>query len=582
MRVTFSTSSFGFLRNFQSTVRLLAERGHTVHLLAERGDAVDGQVMADTLAAEYPGAVTQGMLPSSPHRLWYALGTGVRASLDYWRYLDSRWDESPALRARGASMAPRLAIWIARLPGLGSRRGLAAVSRLFRAVDRALPPSPEVYEALARERPDLLLLTPLLYFGSGQVAHVRAARHLGIRTVVGIGSWDHLTTKGLLHEVPDRVLVWNDAQRAEAIALHGVPADRIVVTGSQAYDHWFAMQPSVDREAFCRRVGLDPSRPLLLYLCSSPFIAPREVDFVRRWITAIRASDDERLRTAGLLVRPHPQNARQWQGVDLEREFGNVALHPRAGVNPIGGTARGDYFDSMYHAEAVVGVNTSGMIESGIVGRPVFTIQADEFAATQEGTLHFQHLKNVEGGLLHVAGSFDIHVAALAQGLADPSGRQRALGFVKAFIRPHGLDVAATPRVVEALEALAATRAPAPVRIPIGARCARVLLAPVAAVLMLVAVPAVKRRSVILRWTRPARLVGRQLRSRAIHGWRGLRSRAIYGWRIARRLQTRGARAILHGVRLCTVRPLRWTRHKAKTIVHTALTRRNGDADRIG
>ena len=58
--------------------------------------------------------------------------------------------------------------------------------------------------------------------------------------MLGVGSWDHLTTKGLIHEVPDRVLVWNEAQKQEAIALHGVPAERVLVTGAQAYDHWFA------------------------------------------------------------------------------------------------------------------------------------------------------------------------------------------------------------------------------------------------------------------------------------------------------------------------------------------------------
>ena len=53
------------------------------------------------------------------------------------------------------------------------------------------------------------------------------------------------------------------------------------------------------------------------------------------------------------------------------------------------------------------------MIESGIIGRPVYSVQAEEFAATQEGTLHFQHLKNVEGGLLHLAADLDEHVAQL-------------------------------------------------------------------------------------------------------------------------------------------------------------------------
>ena len=66
----------------------------------------------------------------------------------------------------------------------------------------------------------------------------------------------------------------------------------------------------------------------------------------------------------------------------------------------------------MYHADAVVGVNTSGMIESGIIGRPVYAVQVEEFAATQDGTLHFQHLKNVDGGLLHLSSTLDEHVVA--------------------------------------------------------------------------------------------------------------------------------------------------------------------------
>src|SRR5262249_32613906 len=236
-----------------------------------------------------------------------------------------------------------------------------------------------------------------------QVDQVRCARRLGIRVVLGVGSWDHLTTKGLIHEIPDRVLVWNEAQKREAIELHGVPADQVVVTGSQAYDHWFSTKPALDRDAFCRQVGLDPTRPMLLYLCSSPFIAPYEVGFVRSWIAAIRKTGDERLRNASLLVRPHPQNAKQWERVELDREFEHVALWPKSGVNPIGGVARSDYFDSMYHSEAVIGVNTSGMIESGIIGKPVYSVLTSEFSSTQEGTLHFQHLTSVEGGLLHLA-----------------------------------------------------------------------------------------------------------------------------------------------------------------------------------
>jgi hypothetical protein len=569
MRILFSTSSFGFLRNFQSTVRLLAEHGHQVHLLAERGDTVDGQTMADTLVAEHPSLVTCGLLPSTRHRLWYALGTGVRASLDYWRYLDPRWDDAPKLRERAASLAPSFATLIPRVPPFNSRVGLAMLQHLFRTIDRALSPPPEIVETMSQIAPDLLLLTPLLYFRSHQVDHVRCARQLGIKSIVGIGSWDHLTTKGLIHEVPDRVLVWNEAQKQEAMDLHGVPADRVVVTGSQAYDHWFATKPSIDRETFCARVGLDASRPVLLYLCSSMFIAPYEVGFVRQWITAIRNSSDPWLRSAGLLVRPHPQNSEQWRNVDLSAEFENVALWPKVGVNPIGGGARHDYFDSMYFAKAVIGVNTSGMIESGIVGRPVFAVQVPEFQATQDGTLHFQHLKNVEGGLLHLSADLDTHVGQLSQSRVDEDAGQKKLqGFVQAFVRPHGLDVPATPRLVSEIEQFVAGPPIARTAPTAGARVLRIVLAPAALVFTLLTLERTKQRAIVLHWLRPARLM-----------FRGVVSRAIYAWRFVRRLPMRILRLAWAVVRFLVIRPIRWLVHRGKGLLHAVLTSRKDEPD---
>ena len=48
----------------------------------------------------------------------------------------------------------------------------------------------------------------------------------------------------------------------------------------------------------------------------------------------------------------------------------------------------------------MVGVNTSAKIEGDIIGRPVYSVIAEDFAVTQEGTLYFQHLKREVGGLL--------------------------------------------------------------------------------------------------------------------------------------------------------------------------------------
>ena len=474
MRLLFSVGNFGFLRNFEPALRRLAERGHHLHLVAERKDSVGGTRTVDRLVGAYPDRVTYEYAAGG-HSPWQALATSLRLSLDYWRYLDSTYDHSPSLRARAERQAPALAVHLPHWPIVGSPVAMRIGRRLVAWLERAIPPAESVERLLRDRHPDLLLLTPLLYFGSHQVDYVRAARARGIRTVLGVGSWDHLTTKGLIHEVPDHVMVWNEMQRREAAELHGVDPSRVIVTGAQAYDDWFVQQPSVSRAEFCRNAGLPDDRPFILYLCSSPFITPFEVGFVRRWIAGVRASADPALRGGGILIRPHPQNADQWREFDPSA-FEGVTVWPAAGANPVDQQARSAYFDSMFYSTAVAGVNTSALIESGIVGRPVFTVIADEFAGQQEGTLHFQHLKNVNGGLLHVGPTLGEHLDQLACAFRGEHDAAKGRAFVEAFVRPHGLDVPAAERVVTAIEECAAEPAPAPLPVSASIRVRRVLL----------------------------------------------------------------------------------------------------------
>ena len=219
-------------------------------------------------------------------------------------------------------------------------------------------------------------------------------------------------------------------------------------------------------------------RPLLLYLCSSPFITPHEVAFVRRWIEAIAACVAiPQLRRAAILIRPHPQNAAQWSDFDPS-EYEAVGIWPRAGANPVDTDARADYYDSMFHSVAVVGVNTSALIESGIVGRPVYTVLADEFAGQQEGTLHFQHLQERQRRAAarrpRRSTSTSRSWPPAVRGECDPA---KSRAFVEAFIRPHGLDMPAAAQFVEVHRGRGGrSRAPAAGRLAFDQRCCGQLL----------------------------------------------------------------------------------------------------------
>jgi hypothetical protein len=468
----------GFARNFESALRLLAERGHRVHVAFEAPFAHEGggsrPGIVERLAAEWP-SVSFGPAPDRSGEPWFALGVRLRLGVDHLRFLAPTYAGAPKLRARAeARVGPLM-----RTLGRGAARrpgGPERLVRVLRALDASLPLSPGARDLLRAQRPDALLVTPLVELGEPQTDFVRAAKALGVPTALCVASWDNLTNKGSIPEVPELVTVWNEAQRREAVVLHGVPADRVVATGAQPYDHWFEWRPSTDRASFAARVGLPGRGPLVLYLCSSEFIAPDEAAFVRRWLTGLRARPEPELRAAEVLVRPHPQNATQWHDVDLE-DLGPAAVWPRAGADPVDADSRSGYFDSIHFSSAVVGVNTSALIESAIVGRPVLTQLAAEFRETQGGTLHFAHL--AEGGPLRVAESFEEHATDLVRALAGEDDRTGTDAFLRSFVRPHGLKEPATPRLVGAIEALAATVPEAP-RAPAAAPLLRATLAPAA------------------------------------------------------------------------------------------------------
>ena len=123
--------------------------------------------------------------------------------------------------------------------------------------------------------------------------------------------------------------------------------------------------------------------------------------------------------------------------------------------------SKGDYFDSLYHASATVGLNTSAMIEAAIVGRPVHTVLLPEFRDSQEGTVNFRYLLEGPDALLRATRTLDEHAREVAETLEGRcADLWRSVRFVRAFVRPGPGDVPATVRFVDALETLAARPAP--------------------------------------------------------------------------------------------------------------------------
>ena len=246
LRILFSVRKPSNVRQFESVLRALAARGHDVMLVREALGEFDWPPFVLALAESCPGIRLETM-PSAAKTHWWELATRFRRALFYLRFFSPAYREAPALLARARKRAPAPAVRIAEVFGRPGRYLLARALNLLEQSTR----SAAIYHQYLREHaPDVVVLTPLIVLKTAQLDLARAALELGIRNVFAVASWDHLSSKGDLTFQPQRVIVWNEVQKREAVELQHLDGDRVIITGSQIFDDWFGKRPSTSREEF--------------------------------------------------------------------------------------------------------------------------------------------------------------------------------------------------------------------------------------------------------------------------------------------------------------------------------------------
>jgi hypothetical protein len=305
----------------------------------------------------------------------------------------------------------------------------------FRSFERSLPPPPGLSEAIGELRPDAVLMLSRLTFGGVEPDVIKSTRALGIPSVMLVWSWDNLSSKAVLHEHPDWLLVWNDVQAAEAADLHDVPPERVKVVGAANFDRFFE---DVRLCIASGSSGVTGHRRRVLYLASSPHVARDEPAIFERWLDAVRTSPDADVRGAAVTIRSYPGTS-AWNAWRPAQD--DVELVP--GAKNGGGLAR-----MLADADAVVALNTSAEIEAAIAGRPVVTFRPGSGDAPgQEGSLHFKYLLESQGGFVIDSPTLDDHVrmlGAVLRGEFDGAAMSR---FVERFVRPCGVEEPVAPRI---------------------------------------------------------------------------------------------------------------------------------------
>ncbi len=451
MRILFCLHHLGAFRSFDNVIRLLCGRGHRVTIL--HGEEQKSAVMDRALKAcksEVDGCDSGPLLI---RRDWGKLAN-VRELVNCLNYLRPGHPNPHLVKRFAPYVHNPWRKWMRKaLKKPTSQKLIASTTtrNFLKRLEKITPCDPGIRQWIRRNEPEVVVGSPLVFPDSRELEYIKAARHFGIPTVGVVLSWDNLTTKGTFHILPDWTVVWNHAIVEEAVTLHDVPRDQIIVSGAPTFDFWFTLGTSVDFTGFAERVGLNPMRPFILYLCSSHFIAQNEHLYVAEFDKALKANP--KTKDISLLVRPHPLHASIWR----DCKTADLAIWPQTGEWVDVLRAKQDYYDTIFHSQAVVGLNTSAFLEAAILDKPCITVMTDDSKSKQAGLGHFQHLVN--GGFLEVATSYSEAasiIAAILNG-RDVKRAQRQR-FVREFIRPRGIHKSASQIMAELIEAVGARK----------------------------------------------------------------------------------------------------------------------------
>ncbi|HSL83161.1 MAG TPA: hypothetical protein VLF66_10305 [Thermoanaerobaculia bacterium] len=352
--------------------------------------------------------------------------------------------------SRAEGLHRRLDRRLAGPPGRGRRRFGALRRSLWRGAEAlALGQAARELDLLRSWRPDVVVACHVLH-GYGRCL-VAAAHRLGIPTVGNLFSWDN-AYRGLASR-PRRMTCWSETNRRELDELWGFPPERTDVIGAPFFDAYLAPEAEWPREELCRRMGLDPGRPILLFATLGQFRA--ELDETDPFAALLRSIDRGCIPgRPQVVLRLHPTSRLAYFAALARRP--DVAVSRYEGYHPGLGwapdreemTLAANLFR---HADVVVSPGSTVTLEAAIFDTPIVVpvfheLMPQEYERFFASTWLEGHLRPlVEDGLLRITRSADETAREVCHALEDPArGRAERAAIRARYLEP--LDGRATER----------------------------------------------------------------------------------------------------------------------------------------
>jgi hypothetical protein len=383
-------------------------------------------------------------------RLW------SEAAQERWRLRD-REANSPLQKGK------RLGWKVASLP-FANQPGLKLLERFDGFATHALRTTNKYVDLLGELRPALVFNGSHVH-SRNTIPVINAARHLEIPTAAFIFSWDNLTSQGRIIPSYDHYFVWNDLLKDQLLSIYpSISPGQVYVTGTPQFDLHFRGDTYWTREHFCRVVGADPARPIVLYTTGMANHMPGEPEIVQQIADVLTTMPEH--GPPQLLVRVYPKD--RTGRFDEVKDRRKDILFPGAAWESNWLTpGREDAYllaNTLRHSAVGVNVASTVSLELCMFDKPVINIgynppSVDPGELSYARYYSFDHYRPiVESGAVDVIFKLDKLRVSLLEALTNSQLRRHARQRLMNSFFGTTLDGRSAQRVAKALIELASRR----------------------------------------------------------------------------------------------------------------------------
>jgi hypothetical protein len=343
-----------------------------------------------------------------------------------------------------------------------NRLGLKILDSIEQTSSRFLRTTDEYINLMKKLSPSLVFNGSHIHSRVATQA-VQAAQWLKIPTAAFIFSWDNLTSQGRITLPYDYFLVWNESLKRQLLEMYEwIREEQVFVTGTPQFDFHFQPKFYQNREEFCRKVGADGARPIVLYSTGMANHIPGEPEIVEEIADMLK--EIARENSPQLLVRVYPK--------DLTGRFDELKqrrkdiLFPQIAWEEAWQTPKpedsADLVNTLRHAACGINVASTISLELCMFDKPAINVgynppSVDEKELAYATYYNFDHYRPVvESGAVEVAWNRQQMRELICRAINEPNRRTNERNKLIRKMFGKTLDGKSAHRVAQTLLKIAA------------------------------------------------------------------------------------------------------------------------------